>query len=113
MTGLCPLVVQICSLLEGVGYASAEWLAELEAMSATELEQLIAAAMTAADENEASATAAAAAADGDLEANSNNNSSSQWVLPEAANRQLMRAEKDIEQFEIPPVVIEVNHEVRT
>lgn len=106
-------MVQICSLLEGVGYASAEWLAELEAMSATELEQLIAAAMTAADETETSATAASSA--DDLEANNNNssNSSNQWVLPEAANRQLMRAEKDIEQFEIPPVVIEVNHEVRT
>eukprot|EP01046_Picozoa_sp_COSAG06_P027322 COSAG06_NODE_2406_length_6930_cov_2.986532_3_plen_106_part_00 len=105
-------MVQICSLLEGVGYASAEWLAELEAMSATELEQLIAAAMTAADETETSATAAASA--DDLEANNNSsNSSNQWVLPEAANRQLMRAEKDIEQFEIPPVVIEVNHEVRT
>ena len=104
-------MVQICSLLEGVGYASAEWLAELEAMSATELEQLIAAAMTAADETETSATAASA---DDLEANNNSsNSSNQWVLPEAANRQLMRAEKDIEQFEIPPVVIEVNHEVRT
>lgn len=105
-------MVQICSLLEGVGYASAEWLAELEAMSATELEQLIAAAMTAADETETSATAASSA--DDLEANNNSsNSSNQWVLPEAANRQLMRAEKDIEQFEIPPVVIEVNHEVRT
>lgn len=90
--------------MENVGYTSTEWLAELQAQSPTELEKLIAAAMAmeaATGDNDISASGVA------------EDTETQWVLPEAANMQLRKAQKDAEETlqMSPPVTVAIDHEV--
>ena len=79
-------------------------MAELHAKSATELEQLIAAAMAMEAGTGDNFTFSSGVAE-DTETHAHG----QWVLPAAANAQLKNAQKDVHE---KTLTVEIDHQVR-
>lgn len=94
--------------MENEGCTSAEWLTELQAKSATELEELIAAAMASDDLKNNNAITSPGVSQ---EAHAH----SRWVLPDAAKTQLKNAQQDAEEQAVQmwtPLTIDIDHVVR-
>ena len=97
----------VCHALAGAGYADAEWLAELQDMTASELEQLLEVVVQNPVDMESAAWA---------------DNGSEWVLPGDASSQIVAAERRWGQEEqmqlalaeeqevvVPPLVLHVDH----
>ena len=105
----CSMLLQVCSVLEKEGCTSAEWLAEIQTKTATELEQLIAAAMALDDGIDDNVTSASGAAQ-----DAGHHAHSQWILPDAANTQLKNAQQNADEQALQtwsPKIVEIDHEV--
>lgn len=96
--------------MEDEGCTSAEWLSELQAKSATELEELIAAAVASEDLTNEDVISSPG-----VSQEAHAHSTSSWVLPDAANTQLKNAQRDAEEQALQmwtPMTIEIDHVVR-
>jgi hypothetical protein len=106
----CSMLLQICNVLENEGCTSAEWLAELQTKTATELEQLIAAAMALNDGTGGNVTSTSGVA----KDTTGHHAYGQWILPDTANTQLKNAQQDADEQALhlwSPMIVDIDHEV--